>query len=248
MIKIIAHDASRLLDIINRYQISYSNQTVSYLITEICARASFFTISVPGTAQMSITVPTFVIQSGQSYRRMLEELCRVYYLEYFMDQTEQLVFKELSSGDASVWSYQNEVMAATFGYDDWHANHVVVSGKPPVGGQVGAATDGEAYDDTDMNLIGLERIAHVIDQKITTTANCNSRAAFMIQQEQRAYKEWSVLVPANPALQVIDVVTITDTSGAGGTGQSGTARILQSQINYTPAQAEFEMEIDLEGV
>jgi len=249
-LKIIAQDTTRSLDQVNRFQNTYTNQTISYLIKEVCARAGLFTPTLPGTAQMSNIVATFVIQSGQTFRKSLDALAETYRLDYYTNESETIVFVEKNSGDASQWTYQNEITGATWGYDDWHGNHVIVTGKPPSGGAtpVGALTTGEAYDDTDSHYVGMERIIHHVDQKLTTTAECTSKASFIIGQEQRAYQEWSVSVPANPALQVLDVVTVNDSAVPTGSGQSGTARIIGNTVTFHPATATFEMTINLEGV
>lgn len=107
---------------------------------------------------MSQIVPAFVVQAGVSYRHALQELCDTYGLFYFLDRNEVLQFHELSSSDPSVWSYQPEIELVSFGSSDVRANHVIVSGKPPTTGLAGALTTAEAYDDTNLHLVGVERI------------------------------------------------------------------------------------------
>ncbi|QBD76183.1 hypothetical protein EPA93_09240 [Ktedonosporobacter rubrisoli] len=247
-LRLVAYDRSRNLDLLNRFQSSYSNQTVAWLITEICARAGFFLLSLPATTQMSQQVPSFVLLSNQSYRRALDELCSTYALEYFLDQSETLQFRELSASDGSVWSYQPEVELVSFGSDDLRGNHIIVTGKPPTGGQVGALTTGEAYDDVNAHLVGLERLIHHIDPKLTTTAQCQLKAGFLLAQEQRAQTAHQVSVPANPALQLLDVITLSDYNAPQGSGQSSNCRIVRSTVLYNAEQAEFAHTLDLEGV
>jgi hypothetical protein len=246
-IKLIAYDKSRNLDIINRYQSTYTSQTISYLIKEVCARAGLFSPNVPGTSQMSQTVSTFVLHSGQTYRTALNEICATYALEYFMDQTETMIFKELAGSDTSVWTYQPEVELLTLGNDDSRANHVIVTGRPPAGG-VGSLTTGEAYDDDNAHLIGLERLIHHIDAKLTSNSQCASKATFMMAQEQRAQTNHQITVPANPALQLIDVITLTDYNAPTGTAISGNVRIFRTQVHYETQKGEFNMNLALEGV
>ncbi|HEY4035536.1 MAG TPA: hypothetical protein VGL94_16380 [Ktedonobacteraceae bacterium] len=52
-IRLEAEDLSRLLDQRNRYQVTYASQPLSWMITEICARAGLLSVSLPSTAQMS---------------------------------------------------------------------------------------------------------------------------------------------------------------------------------------------------
>ena len=106
---VVGLDVSRNLDLVSRYQNSYTNETLGYLVAEVCARAGLFAPVLPSTSQMSQVVPAFVIQAGVSYRHALQELCDTYGLSYFLDQNEVLQIHELFSSDPSVWSYQPEI-------------------------------------------------------------------------------------------------------------------------------------------
>ncbi len=112
---LIGRDTSRNLDLVARYQNTYSNQTLGFLLTEVCARAGLLAIVLPTTSQVSQLVPSFVLQAGAAYRTALDELCHTYGLSYVLDQNEVMKFYELSTSDASVWSYQPEIEAVSFG-------------------------------------------------------------------------------------------------------------------------------------
>ena len=245
---LIAFDLSHNLDITVRYQNSYSNQTVGYLITEICARAGLFSVTLPTTSQISQLVSSFVVQAGQTYRHAIDELCTTYGLAYFLDQNETLQFRELSSSDPSVWSYQPEIEMVSFGSNDQRANHIVVSGKPPHGSQLGALTTAESYDDTHMQLVGLEKPLHHVDPKLTTTTQCAEKATLLIAQETRSRIIHTVTVPLNPALQLLDGITLTDSVAPTGSGQSATCRITRSTVHYDAQKGLNEMQFTLEGM
>ena len=241
-------DLSRNLDLVSRYQMTYTNQTVSYLVSEVCARAGLFSFSLPTTSQMSQVVPTFILQAGQTYRHALDELCNTYSLWYFLDQNETLQFRELSSSDPSVWSYQPEIELVSFGSNDQRANHVIVSGKPPATGLAGALTTAEAYDDSNLHYVGLERLLHHVDQKLTTTTECAQKAGFLLAEEQRAQVIHTVTVPLNPALQLLDAITLTDSAAPTGSGQHTTARITQTLARFDAQKALDEIQLTLEGM
>jgi hypothetical protein len=219
------------------------------MITEICARAGLLSISLPTTSQMSTSVITFILHAGQRYRQALDELCRIGWLEYFLDQNETMQFRELSPSDPSVWTYTPEIETLAIGSDDIRGNHVLVSGKPPAGGPLGAITNGEAYDDVHIHTIGLERLVIDADPKLTTSALCATKAAFILAQEQRDQIAHRIEVPANPALQPLDVITLNDiSSGAGGTGLSSIARIIKNETHFIAEKATYESTIQLQGV
>jgi hypothetical protein len=248
LLRLEAEDNTRLLDAANRYQMTYSNQTLAWMIAEICARAGIFSIALPATSQMSVNVVTFVLHAGQSYRHALDELCHVGWLEYFFDQNETLQFRELSNADPSVWTYQPEIETLALGGDDMRANHIVISGLPPVSNYIGAVTNGEAYDDTHVHVTGVERVITESDPKLVTSALCASKAAFMLAQEQRDQIAHTVTVPCNPGLQLLDVVRMIDQAGPYGTGQNTTGRIIKQEVKYEAEQGLFEQTLWLEGV
>ncbi len=247
-LRLVALDLSRNLDLVSRYQYTYTNQTLTYLVTEVCAKAGLFSVQLPTTSQMSQTVPTFVLQAGQTYRHALNELCTTYGLVYFLDQNEVMQFLELSSSDPSVWSYQPEIEAVTFGSNDQHANHVIVMGKPPAGSGRSALTVAESSDAAHLHLLGLEQLRYHVDQKLTTSSQCGQKASFLLAQELRAQVQHSVTVPLNPALQLYDVITLIDSVAPVGSGQSGTSRIVHLLAQFDAQQALLSQHLLLEGV
>src|SRR5207237_7501144 len=64
-IRLLAYDLSRNLDLECRYQMSYSNLSLTSLITEVCARAGLFQLTLPNTSQISQGVVSFVLRAGQ---------------------------------------------------------------------------------------------------------------------------------------------------------------------------------------
>ena len=65
-IRLDCRDLTYLLDQANRYQVTYTLQTVAYLIMEICAKAGLLNYSLPSTTQMSVEIPSFVLHAGQN--------------------------------------------------------------------------------------------------------------------------------------------------------------------------------------
>lgn len=241
-------DLTRNLDLISRYQNTYLNQTLSYLVAEVCARAGLFSLSLPATTQMNQIIPNFVLPAGQSYRHALDELCQAYGLVYFLDQNETLQFRELSTGDPSVWSYQPEIELVSFGSNDARANHIIVSGKPPAGGNVGALTEAEAYDDANLHLVGVERLLHHVDQKLTSTSQCAQKASFLLMQEARSQVVHTLSVPLNPALQLYDAITLIDSAAPTGSGNHVTGRIAQLTAHFGAQQGIYDMQLVVEGL
>ncbi|MBX5450135.1 hypothetical protein [Thermogemmatispora sp.] len=245
---LVASDRTRQLDLLARYQNSYSGQTLAFLISEVCARAGLFSIALPPTPQLSQTIPSFVLHAGRSYRAALDELCNTYSLVYFLDQDEVLRFCELNSSQAPLWSYEPEIELLSLGSSDERANHIIVSGKPPAGGPPQALTTAEAYDDAHLQQVGCERLRFHVDQKLTTTSQCAQKAAFLLAQEQRHASRHQIVVPLNPALQLFDVLALSDSLAPLGSGQRLTCRISSLTAYYEAQQGRAEMQLDLEGL
>ncbi len=239
---ITARDATKRLDYAARLQSTYSSKPLSWLLTELAARSGLFSVSIPATSQFSQVVPIFVVPAGHTMRQALNELCSIYDVAYFLDQNETLQFRELNAADASVWSYQPEIETLTLGADDQRANHIIVTGRS----STGALVFGESYDFAHLTQTGQERSRYRTDPRLTTSTQAALKAAFMLADEQRAGKHHTVGVPANPGLQLLDVVTLTDSSAPTGTGQSLHARISALHVRFTPQEALFEMTLTLE--
>lgn len=246
---IVADDLTRNLDLEARFQNTYINNTLQFLVIEVCARAGlgFTNFNANCGSQLTQVIPTFTIKAGQTYRRALNELCQTYGLAYFLDQTETMQFMALSTSDASIWSYTPEWETIVFGTAETRANHIVVSGKPPTGGTVGALTTAESYDDTSVQDTNIERLLHYVDTKLITVTQCALKAAFLMTQEQRSELADSFLVPANPALQLYDVVTLTDGNNPGS-GRTGTARLDSITVKFDAEKAEYSLTATAEGV
>jgi hypothetical protein len=245
---LVARDLSRNLDLPARYQSTYTNRTLGYLVTEMGALAGLFAVVLPTTSQISQSVSSFVLQAGQSYRHALNELCATYGLSYFLDQNETLQFRELASSDIPVWSYQPEIETVTFGSSDQHANHIIVSGKLPASGIAGSLTTAEVFDDAHLHLLGLERLLYHVDPKLSSTAQCSQKAAFLLAQETRAQMRHTVSVPLNPALQLLDGITLIDSAAPAGSGQNVNCRITQIQAHFAAQYALNELQLTLEGM
>ncbi len=245
---LVGSDLSFSLDLESRFQLTYTNQSVGYLVAEMAARAGLFAPSLPGTSQMSQLIPTFVLRAGQTYRQALDEVCATYGLLYFLDQNETLQVRELSGGDPSEWTYQPEIELVSFGSSEQRANHIIVSGKPPSGGSPVALTTAEAYDDAHMHLVGIERLLHHVDQKLGSVSQCAQKAAFLLEQETRTQVAHTVSVPLNPALQLLDGITLADSAAPTGSGQSSVCRIVRLIAHFDAQHGIDELQLELEGM
>lgn len=247
MIELVGLDLTERLDRHVRWQTIFSNQTITYLLLEVCARAGLFSPTISGGSQLTQLVPTFVIQANGTYRHALDALCATYGLEYFMDESETLHIREILSSDTSVWTYQPEIEQVSFGADFARANHVIANGKPPSGGNSFALTSAEAYDTQANANTRVERLMHHTDFKSTTSVQAQIAAGLVLYEEQRRQADTRLIVPLHPGLQLTDVVTVNDAAAPTGTGQSAVGRIIEHEALYDAQKAEYESHLILEA-
>jgi hypothetical protein len=118
----------------------------------------------------------------------------------------------------------------------------------PVGGLVGALTTAEAYDDANVHLVGMERLLHHTDLKLTSVSQCAQKAAFLLAQEMRSQVAHTVSVPLNPALQLLDAVTLVDSAAPSGSGQSSVCRIARVLAHFDAQHGLYDLQLELEGL
>lgn len=241
-LRLTARDATKRLDRAARLQITYAGQTLAWLLTELAARAGLFAVTIPATPQFSHTVKSYTVPAGHTLRRALDDLCAIYAVSYFLDETETLHFRELDASDPAVWAYQPEIETLTLGQIEQSANHLIVTGRAPTGTLV----FGEAYDFAHLTQTGLERPRYHIDPRLTTSEEAAMKATFLLAEEQRKSARHTITVPAHPGLQLLDVLTLTDQPAPTGTSQSVSARITALTVTYAPERAIAETTLELE--
>ncbi len=119
---------------------------------------------------------------------------------------------------------------------------------PPSAGSAGALTTAEVYDDAHLHLLGIERILHHIDPKLVSATQCAQKAGFLLKRETRMQAMYMVTIPLNPALQMLDGITLTDSMAPAGSGQSTPGRIVHLHAHYDAQHSVYELQLVLEGM
>lgn len=116
----------------------------------------------------------------------------------------------------------------------------------PVGGLVGALTTAEAYDDGNVHLVGMERLLH--HTELISVSQCAQKAAFLLAQETRSQVAHTVSVPLNPALQLLDAITLVDSAAPSGSGQNSVCRIARVLAHFDAQHGLYDLQLELEGL
>ena len=103
-------------------------------------------------------------------------------------------------------------------------------------------------DDANTHLVGMERLLHHTDLKLTSVSQCAQKAAFLLAQEARSQLAHTVNVPLNPALQLLDAVTLIDSAAPLGSGQSSVCRIASVLAHFDARHGLYDVQLEFEGL
>ena len=92
------------------------------------------------------------------------------------------------------------------------------------------------------------RLLHHTDLKLTSVSQCAQKATFLLAQEARSQVAHNVSVPLNPALQLLDAVTLTDSAAPTGSGQNSICRIARVLARVEAQQGVYDIQLELEGL
>jgi hypothetical protein len=242
-IHILGYDPTKWLKWQVRTMRSYTNQTLGWLIAEIVARANIPLAPLPNTPQVGEILPSFIVPTGSTLAHAFKELVSTYDLYWLYDQQNGLTLRELNSGDGVNWAYSPDWFALTLGWagDDDRATHIIITGKPLSTSQLCAA---EAVDYANSARVNQDRVLHVANPRLTTNVAAAVKASLLLADEQRANSTYAATVAGNPALQVLDVVKITDAF----LDLSNTVRITELHVTYKAEQATYLLTFTAEAV
>lgn len=237
-----ARSHPKLLDYPSARFVAYSNQSLAAIITDICQRSGATLAALPGTSQFSQTLSCFMIPPGETWLSALKRLSGIYGFSFFGTAAPSIKVVEPQPGDASVWSYGSEILAASYGLASDQANVIRVSGSSSPGAVTPFA---EAIDTTNLTTIGRERYRNVVDRNLDTAAKCQIRATFTLQEEQRHAVHGQLVCALNPQHELLDVISITDAA----IGASNLALRIES-ISWVAdfETGVYEQQLHLSGV
>jgi hypothetical protein len=221
---------------------TYTSQTLGSLLAAVVVGAGLEVGPLPATAQFGQTVDTFALPIGETWLSALQRLAGLYGFDWFVDESDTVQVREPQPSDMPVWSYRAEGLTYELEIKE-RANHIRVVGVAPVKAVVPAFA--EAWDYADIQRVGEERYLHVVDRLLTTSAHCQLRADLELRYAQRAGLGGRLQVPLNPALQVLDVVTVSD---AGLPADGATVRIEALTWTVDMETSAFDLEVDVGGV
>lgn len=189
--------------------LAYTNQTVSAILQSIVQQAGATLGTLPGTSQFSTAVPCFLIKPGDTWQQALDRLAAIYLFDAWCDSTPQIRVVDRSPGDASTWTYStDQILALAYGQVGGQPNTIRVTGTTS-GGQ---AVFADVVDSADLQSYGRQKLVLVVEKMCDTAAKCSLRANQELRDAKAARTSAQLTVPLNPAHELMDVITITDSA------------------------------------
>lgn len=198
-------DVSKFLQQVSNRFVALSGKTIAQLIQYVCDQAGVVVGAIGTTPQFSQVIPCFVITPGETWDTALNRLANVYAFSYRRERST-VIFSERQASDTSVWTYSSETLGINWSRSADQSSVIRVIGAP-TGNTVAFA---EAIDSGQLSATGRERYRHIVERLLTTSAQCQIKAALAMREEQARSVTGSLTVALNPGLQLLDVVTITD--------------------------------------
>ena len=205
---------------------SHSGKTLRALLAEAWYRAGALRATDDNDSRFSRVLSAFALHAGQSWQTMIDRLAALDGLWWRVEPDGAVRCWFPGKSDAAAWTYTGREFAGAWQERD-RINHVLVQGTGALG---------EAWDWAALRAQGGERTALVTDTQLTQAADCQKRAAAVLDGFRRAGETYTLDVPYNPALQVGDVVDFQTTGFA-----HGKLRVMRISHRYTPHDAEYTM-------
>jgi hypothetical protein len=229
-LRIHGRDLTKFLDQICTKLIAISSQTVAQLATGICARANVPLATLPGTTQFSQVVPCFQITAGESWWQALLRLGAIYDFETIVtvnSGSPQVKLIERAAGDSSTWSYGQEAFGIAWQLSADQPNWVRVVGGSATTTNVFA----DAFDSANLLSSGALRYRHIVDRMVDTAAKSQLKANLALRDDQTQAQTGALTVRLNPQVEVMDVVSLTD-SRLALSGQHARISTIATQIDF----------------
>jgi len=201
-------DTTKLLDYPWSKLVTYTNLTVGQITGKIAGLAGLPIAALPGTQQFGQTVGCFLITSGETLLTALLRASEIYEYDFFSDGTGTLRVVERQASDGSTWTYTTQHLGISYAVGADQSNVIRVMGQGSGTAQVYA----DVVDAANLLLVGKERFRQEVERMLDTSAKCRIKASLILRDEQVGAVAAQMAVPMNPAHELTDVVTVTDSA------------------------------------
>jgi len=220
--------------------------TVAAIAQRVFALAGFrLTDGGEASAEISSLKPSIVIHPGQDLRgAALTVLSKVSDFVYWEGSTAYL--KELASDEASDYTYggagEHVIISGRYGVRSPAYDHIEVFSALSA---TGIPTFGDEVDYAEVDLVG-HRLQKVFDYAYDTDAECDTRAVSQLRKHDASKKRGELVTIPNVGLQLLDVVTVTD-SRAGISAEIYRVRGIEETYDTTKPPLVYRQRVTLGG-
>jgi hypothetical protein len=225
-----------------RWNKSSSDKSVRDIIAVVLAKAGIKLEVLSQSSTLTGFYPDFTVSPGDSGKTVIEKLLSFVPDVIFMEGNKACLVNP-QSDDASVYSYGTDhaVMEGRYRQGTPVANRAQVEGYDTSQGKLLVV---DSFDWDDVNRLR-DRIRHVDDRNLTTTAQGYQRGAALLRKAAINAVGGVILVPVNCGQQIYDVIDVTDASAGLAEAKR---RVLGMTLVYRPHRGEYLQRLELGGV
>jgi hypothetical protein len=248
-IVLVAHDRAQFLARQARYPLAYVHRTVAFILADLAAQAGFEQPAAIDTAvQFSEAPALFQVSPGQTYVQAIDRLLALYDGGYLartvggdgpaFGAVEMLAVVGKSPSQASVWAYGDDLEHLQVTHNGDRANHLMVYGPQKLPNALA-----EIWDFADLEAVGQERYALMVEQLATSADTAGLAASLALARERRLATQVTMVAAPHPGIELYDVVTASDSLLT-----DTRCRIVAIARGFHPGKGLYDMVLTGEGI
>jgi hypothetical protein len=219
-----------------------SDKSVKDIITVILAKAGLKLEVKSQSSTITGFYPDFTVSPNDNGKTVIEKLLSFVPDVIFIEGNKAYLVNP-QSDDSSEYSYG--------------AEHSILEGRYRQGALVTNRTQVEGYDTSQGKMLVVDsfdweevdrlydRIKHIDDRNLNTTAQGYQRGAALLRKVAIAAVGGAVLIPVNCGQQLYDVIELTDARAGLAAAKR---RVLGITLIYRPQRGEYLQRLELGGV
>ncbi len=225
-----------------RWNKTASDKSVKDIIMVILARAGLKLEVKSQSATLTGFYPDFTVSPNDNGKSVIEKLLSFAPDVIFVEGNKAYLVNPQAT-DSAEYSYgvEHAILEGRYRQGAWGTNRAQVEGYDASQGKM-IVVDSFDWDEIDRLY---DRIRHIEDRNLNTTAKGYQRGEAFLRKAAIAAVGGAVLVPVNCGQQLYDVIEVTDARAGLAAAKR---RVLGMTLVYRPERGEYLQRLELGGV
>jgi hypothetical protein len=225
-----------------RWNKTSSDKSVKDIITVVLARAGLKLEVKSQSSTITGFYPDFTVSPNDNGKSVIEKLLSFAPDVIFVEGNKAYLVNP-QSADNSEYSYgvEHAILEGSYRQVAWGTNRAQVEGYDASQGKM-IVVDSFDWDEIDRLY---DRIRHIEDRNLNTTAKGYQRGEAFLRKAAIAAAGGAMLVPVNCGQQLFDVIEVTDARAGLAAAKR---RVLGMTLVYRPQRGEYKQRLELGGV